>query len=68
MPTPSSPPLPALVPAQLSAHLRQCIPSGGLHWRVGCAAEMLHGFLAHRFVTTLVLASALWLVGVWWSL
>lgn len=42
----------------LSVHARQCMAACGPMHRVRCAAEAAHGFLAHRFVTTLAVAAA----------
>lgn len=51
-------PRPAQYPASsLSEHARQCMVACGPMHRVRCAAEAVHGFLAHRFVTTLAVAS-----------
>ena len=44
--------------SSLSEHARQCRAASGSMHRVHCAAEALHGFLAHRFVTTLAVATA----------
>lgn len=40
--------------AQMSSHLQQCKLARGSWHRLGCAAEVAHGFLAQRFVTILV--------------
>lgn len=48
-----------------SGHARQCrLASGPMH-RAHCMAEAVHGFLAHRFVTTLAAAAALVAVAAW---
>ena len=44
--------------SSLSEHARQCMVACGPMHRVRCAAEAAHGFLAHRFVTTLTVAAA----------
>lgn len=43
----------------LSEHARQCMLACGPMHRVHCAAEAVHGFLAHRFVTTLAVAASM---------
>jgi len=50
---------------QLSAHYRECSQAAGAMHRLHCAAEALHGFLAQRFVTTLVVVAALLAVSQW---
>lgn len=45
--------------SSLSEHARQCMLAQGPMHRVHCAAEAVHGFMAHRFVTTLAVAAAL---------
>lgn len=40
----------------LGEHLGLCRASSGRVFRLRCAAETLHGFVAPRFVTSLVLA------------
>ena len=51
-------------PTRLREHLRQCaLVRSPLH-RLQCAADALEAFLAPRFVTSLVLITALVLVGV----
>lgn len=52
---------PDSVPAELSdlgAHVHHCNGSRGRWFALRCAAEALHGFIAGRFVTTLLIASA----------
>ena len=51
--------------SSLSEHARQCRAASGPMHRVHCAAEAVHGFLAHRFVTTLAVAIAAVAVGGW---
>lgn len=52
---------PDSVPAELSdlgAHVHHCNGSRGRWFALRCAADALHGFIAGRFVTTLLIASA----------
>lgn len=51
--------------AQMSSHLQQCTLARGSWYRLGCAAEAAHGFLAQRFVTTIALVAVLAVAG-WW--
>lgn len=45
--------------SQLSEHVHKCsVASGPLH-RMHCAGEAVHGFLAQRFVTTMVVVTAI---------
>ncbi|WP_305806736.1 hypothetical protein, partial [Stenotrophomonas sp. YIM B06876] len=53
------PPFSQVSPPQLSGHFRQCFRARGPWHRVECAAEALHGFLAQRFVTSLVFVAGL---------
>lgn len=49
-------------PMELSAlgeHLDQCRASRGRLFGLRCAVERMHGFVAPRFVTTLVVAAVL---------
>jgi hypothetical protein len=53
-------------PGELQAmgeHLGLCRASSGRIFRLRCAAETLHGFVAPRFVTSLVLALLLLVLG-----
>lgn len=43
----------------LSTHAETCRESGGRLFAARCAADAVHGFLAVRFVTTLVAATIL---------
>ena len=48
-------------PADLSAlgvHVDRCNGSRGRWFTLGCAVDALHGFVAGRFVTTLLIAGA----------
>lgn len=51
--------------AQMSNHLQQCALARGSWYRLGCAAEVAHEFLAQRFVTTIVLAVVLVVASGW---
>lgn len=64
----SPPSFSVVSPAQLPEHLRQCVQSGGLRHRIGCVAEVLHGFWGQRFVTSMVLVTALGWVSAGWPL
>lgn len=58
---------PAQHPASLlSDHAQQCMLACGPMHRVRCAAEAVHGVLAHRFVTTLAVVVIV-LAAVGWS-
>ena len=49
-------------PMELSAlgeHLNRCLGSRGRFFALGCVAETMNGFVAPRFVTTLVVAALL---------
>ncbi|MBT9494632.1 MAG: hypothetical protein IV107_20285 [Paucibacter sp.] len=53
-------------PGELQAmgeHLGLCRSNQGRSFRLRCAAETLHGFVAPRFVTSLLLALLVLLVG-----
>ena len=55
----SLPPYSSLSTNQLSEHVHKCLlASGPLHC-IQCAGEAVHGFLAQRFVTTMVVAAAI---------
>ena len=43
----------------LSEQAKQCMLACGPMHRLHCAAEAVHGFLARRFVTTMVAAAGL---------
>ena len=45
--------------AQLSEHVHKCLLASGPLHRIQCAGEAVHGFLAQRFVTTMVVAAAI---------
>jgi hypothetical protein len=52
---------PDSVPAELSdlgAHMLNCNGCRGRWFALRCAVDALHGFVATRFVTTLLIASA----------
>jgi hypothetical protein len=49
--------------SSLGEHLGLCRSSQSRSFRLRCAAETLHGFVAPRFVTSLVLASLLLMLG-----
>lgn len=51
--------------SSLSDHVQQCMLASGPMHRVHCAAETVHGVLAHRFVTTLVVVAIVLAVGGW---
>ncbi|WP_310384982.1 hypothetical protein [Roseateles sp.] len=56
-------------PGELQAmgeHLGLCRSNQGHSFRLRCAAETLHGFVAPRFVTSLLLALLVLLLGVAW--
>lgn len=50
---------------QLRSHFHKCSQSHGPLHRLHCAGEAVHGFLARRFVTTLVVATVLVAAGQW---
>ena len=50
---------------QLSDHHRQCSQAAGAMHRLRCSGEAVHGFLARRFVTTLVVAAVLLALSQW---
>ncbi|MCV2360560.1 MULTISPECIES: hypothetical protein [Roseateles] len=53
-------------PGELQAmgeHLGLCRANSGAVFRLRCAAESLHGFVAPRFITSLILALLLLMVG-----
>ena len=50
----------------LGDHLSSCHASRGRLFSLHCAAERLHGFVAPRFVTTLLLAALLIGLGCLW--
>lgn len=50
----------------MSSHLQQCLLASGRWHGLGCATEALHGFLAQRFVTTIVAVAGLASLGWWW--
>jgi hypothetical protein len=43
--------------SELGAHLRTCSGASGHLFALQCGGEAVHGFLAARFVTTLVVAA-----------
>jgi hypothetical protein len=45
--------------SQLGAHVGHCNGSRGRWFQARCAADALHGFVAPRFVTTLVVAGSI---------
>lgn len=47
----------------LGEHLGLCRASHGRSFRLRCAAETLHGFVAPRFVTSLLLALLVLMLG-----
>ena len=51
--------------AQMSSHVQQCTSARSTWHHLGCAAEATHGFLAQRFVTTIVVAVVLALASGW---
>lgn len=44
---------------QLSEHVQKCLQAQGPWHRMHCAGEAVHGFLAGRFVTTVVVMTTL---------
>lgn len=50
---------------QLRDHYRKCSQAAGAMHRLHCTGEVLHGFLAQRFVTTMVVAGALLALSQW---
>ena len=50
----------------LRSHLGLCRPLGGRLSALRCGADRLHGFMARRFVTTLMLLALL--IGLGWTL
>lgn len=44
---------------QLSDHVQKCLHAQGPLHRMHCAGEAVHGFLAGRFVTTVVVVTTL---------
>ena len=59
----SSPPL--LGNRQLSEHVQKCLLASGPLHRMHCAGEVVHGFLAGRFVTTMLVVTALASISLW---
>lgn len=47
----------------LGAHLKRCVGSRGRWFDVECAGEAVHGFIAPRVVTTLIVAALFIAVG-----
>lgn len=56
---PSVSPYSSLIGGQLSEHVQKCLMASGPMHRLHCTGEALHGFLAGRFVTTMVVVTAL---------
>lgn len=50
---------------QLSDHYRECSQAAGAMHRMHCAGEAVHGFLAQRFVTTVVVVATLLALSQW---
>ena len=59
------PPYSSLSPSQLSEHVHKCLLASGRLHRIHCVGEAVHGFLAQRFVTTMVVVTALVAVSLW---
>ena len=59
MSNPSFSPYSSLSKQQLSEHFHKCLLASGPLHRIQCAGEAVHGFLAQRFVTTMVVAAAI---------
>ena len=61
----SLPPYSPLGMSQLSEHVQKCLLASGPMHRIHCAGEAVHGFLAQRFVTTMVVVTVLVAVSLW---
>ena len=61
----SLPPYSSLSTNQLSEHVHKCLLASGRLHRIHCAGEAVHGFLAQRFVTTVVVVTILVSVSLW---
>lgn len=59
MPSPFIPSYCPLGQGQLSEHVQKCLQAQGTLHRMHCAGEAVHGFLAGRFVTTVVVVTTL---------
>ena len=62
---PSTPPYTSLSSSQLAEHVQKCLLASGPLHRIHCTGEAVHGFLAGRFVTTVVVVTALVAVSLW---
>ena len=65
MSNPSFSPYSSLSQQQLSEHFHKCLLASGPLHRIHCAGEAMHVFLAQRFVTTMVVVTALVAVSLW---
>lgn len=61
----SLPPYSSLGTNQLSEHVQKCLLASGPMHRMHCAGEAVHGFLAQRFVTTMVVVTVLVAAVLW---
>ena len=61
----SLPPYSSLGTNQLSEHVQKCLLASGPMHRMQCAGEAVHGFLAQRFVTTMVVVTVLVAAVLW---
>ena len=65
MSSPTFLPYSSLSKRQLSEHFHECVLASGPLHRMHCAGEAVHGFLAQRFVTTMVVVTTLVAISLW---